>query len=174
MGILLHLLQRESSTELRGALLLQRDQRNLIAERNKKQILRLLKFSAESDGRKGNDSFGFAYCPTFRDKITRSFPVGRAELNIRCSDMIWAITHLAWLCKASAHPSAVLAVQFLRQISCQGAGVEQSPACPAMTLPTLNSSLALVLYTYKHPAFVSFKAVCLLYVGEIWSCCTLY
>lgn len=42
---------------------------------------------------KGNDSPGFTYCPTFRDKITHSFPVGRAEMNTRGSDMIWAITH---------------------------------------------------------------------------------
>lgn len=83
-GILLHLLQREPSTELRGALLLQGDQRNLIAERNKKQILRLLKFSAESDERKGNDSFGFAYCPTFRDKITHlihKIPCGEGRIE---------------------------------------------------------------------------------------------
>lgn len=91
--IVLCLLRREPPTDLRGALLLQGDQRNLTAERNKKQILRLLKFSAESGEEKSNDSSGFTYYPTFRDKITHSFPVGRAEMIIRGSDMIWAITH---------------------------------------------------------------------------------
>lgn len=83
------LLQRQLSIEPRqDVLLLWGDQRNLTAERNRKQILGLLKFSAEDDERKGNNSLGFTYCPTFRDKITHSFPVERAEMNIRCSDTV--------------------------------------------------------------------------------------
>jgi len=89
LSILLLLLQRELCRGLRqGALLLWADQRDLTAETNRKQILSLLKCSAEGDERKGNSSLGFTYCPTSGDEITHSFPVERAEVNIRCPDPV--------------------------------------------------------------------------------------